>query len=217
VDAAVKGETRRTHVPRPRTWATRADEPPTGDYNMTAIIVLLVVVILLMFKPVRMLVGFLFVLGMIGYFSTKDDNKSATAATPDKPAVTAAAPAKEPEKKPPPPVPYAGQEVSEEFFTYIYPETAYVCIQAIKQLVKYNMRAPGLMYGTNDMNSPFFVMKMTRWSKRVANNGSIMLAGDDVEIQNGFGNWVKANYTCTIDPVNKLAKSVTLNHGMLPR
>jgi hypothetical protein len=185
---------------------------------MTAIAVLLILIILLMFKPIRVLVGFLFVVGMLGYLSNKDTDKTA-AATQDKPAAVAAAkeePKKEEEKKPPPPVPYAGQEVSKEFFDYIYPEMAYGCVEAIKRFVKYDIRSPGALYGTNNGDSAFFLLRMSRVSKRVANDGSITMAGDEAEAQNGFGNWKRISYTCTVDPVNKLVKHATLSDGRLP-
>jgi hypothetical protein len=186
---------------------------------MTAIVILLIVIILLMFKPIRMLVGILFLIGVVGYFSNKGD-KEATAAAPKSAPVALAAveePKKQEEPKPPPPTPRAGEAVGEEFFNYIHPETAYVCAEAVKRIVKYNIRSPGALWGTNDGDSAFFLLRMSRWSKKVAADGTILLAGDEAEAQNGFGNWAKINYTCTIDPVSKTAKRATLDQGRLQR
>jgi hypothetical protein len=66
----------------------------------------------------------------------------------------------------PAPTSKPGEVVSEEFFNYIYPETAFYCGQAIKRLVKYDIRSPGVMWGTNSGDSPLFLLRMSRWSTR---------------------------------------------------
>ena len=188
---------------------------------MSIIIVLLVCIILLMFKPVRWLVGIVFVLGFIGVASQHaDTSKTASASVESKPAVVAAKEepkvvAPPPEEKKPPPVPYAGQAVSKEFFDYIYPKMSYDCVQAIRPFVKYDMRSPGMMWGTNNIRDLGFLLRMTRYSKVVANDGSITLAGDEAEAQNGFGNWKRVTYVCVVDPVNLLVKRASLSDGGL--
>jgi hypothetical protein len=128
----------------------------------------------------------------------------------------APAPTSKPGEKVPPPTPKPSEVVSEEFFNYIYPETAFYCGQAVKRLVKYDIRSPGVMWGTNSGDSPLFLLRMSRWSTRVAPDNTILLAGDEAEAQNGFGNWMRVNYTCTIDPASKTVKRATLNEGRLP-
>jgi hypothetical protein len=121
-----------------------------------------------------------------------------------------------PNEKAPPPTPKPGEEVSEEFFNYIHSETAFRCQQAVKRLVKYDIRSPGIMWGTNSGDSLMFLLSMSRWSKYVASDNTIFLRGDKAEAQNAFGNWIRANYSCTIDLASKAVKDATLNEGRLP-
>jgi hypothetical protein len=125
-----------------------------------------------------------------------------------------AAPAK-PGEKVPPPAPRPGEAVSKEFFEYIYPEMAFECGQEIKRFVKYDIRSPGLMWGHNSGSDPMFLLRMSRWSTRVAPDNTILLAGDDAEAQNGFGNWMRVNYTCTVDLASKTVKRATMSEGRL--
>jgi hypothetical protein len=43
----------------------------------------------------------------------------------------------------------------------------------------------------------------------------IPVAGDDAEAQNGFGNWIRVNYSCTVNATSKRIMNATLNNGKL--
>jgi hypothetical protein len=128
----------------------------------------------------------------------------------------APAPTPKPGEKAPPPTPRRGEGVTEEFFNYIYPQTAFECAQAVMRFVKYDIRSPGVLWGHNSGNSPLFLLRMSRWSKQVASDNTILLAGDEAEAQNGFGNWMRVSYTCTVDLTNNTVKRATISDGRLP-
>ena len=92
---------------------------------------------------------------------------------------------------------------------------AYHCQEAIKGLVKNDIRAPGIMWGTNSSRDMTFLLRMSRWSGKVSSNNTILLAGDEAEAQNGLGNWLRVNYTCTVDLSNNSVKGATLDQGRL--
>jgi hypothetical protein len=121
------------------------------------------------------------------------------------------------EEKPaaPPPTPKPGEEVSQAFFEHISGEMAYDCQQAIKRFIKYDIRAPGLMWGHNSGSDAMFLLRMSRWSQKVAADNTITIAGDEGEAQNGMGNWVRINYTCTVNLNNKTVKRAAFNQGRL--
>jgi hypothetical protein len=116
--------------------------------------------------------------------------------------------------KPPPPMPEPGQEVSEEVFKYLDKKLHYDCQKAIKKLVKFDIRAPGVIYGTNQGEWAF--LRFTRWSKYASPHGTIRLAGDDAELQNGLGAWVRHNYSCIVDPKTMQVEDASLDPGKLP-
>jgi hypothetical protein len=161
------------------------------------------------------IIGALFVLCVIVGMATqhKGDVQPATAA-----ATTATTPAAAPAKKeppPPPPTPKPGEEVTEEFFKYFVDGEVMVnCDYKIKPLVKYEIRTPGLMWGTNSGDSAF--LYFDRWSRTVGKDNTILIAGDRAEAQNGFGNWIKVNYSCRINLATKKAVYGTLDNGRLP-
>lgn len=154
-----------------------------------------------------------FIIGAM-YFGTHGDNKQAS--TPVAAAAQPPATAKKEEPPPPPPTPRIGEDVSEEFFKYIHHEVLFECQQLIKTLVKYDIRSPGIFSGTNDSRSMFFLLRFDRWSRYVASNGTIKLYGDAAEAQNGFGNWIPVNYSCTVDITNKTIVDGRLDNGRLP-
>jgi hypothetical protein len=117
------------------------------------------------------------------------------------------------QKETPPPTPAIGEDVSEEYFKYILREVHFDCQEQIKRLVKYDIRAPGVLWGTNQGDSVF--LRFTRWSARVASDGTIRLYGDNAEAQNGFGNWVRINYSCTVNVATKSVRRATLDQGRL--
>jgi hypothetical protein len=61
----------------------------------------------------------------------------------------------------------------------------------------------------------FFLLNFDRWSKYVRNNNTIRIASDAAEAQNRLGNWVRANYSCTVDIDTKSVLDATLNNGRL--
>jgi hypothetical protein len=118
-------------------------------------------------------------------------------------------------EKPEPARPAPGQEVSEEYFKWIEGKMGFECQQQIKRLVRNDMRSPGLFSGTNSMDSVFFVLQFNRWSKRVANDGTIKMRGDQAEAQNGLGNWMRANYSCTVNIDTKTVTDASIDNGRL--
>jgi hypothetical protein len=98
---------------------------------------------------------------------------------------------------------------------HISGEMAYDCQQAIKRFIKYDIRAPGLMWGHNSGSDAMFLLRMSRWSQKVAADNTITIAGDEGEAQNGMGNWVRINYTCTVNLNNKTVKRAAFNQGRL--
>jgi hypothetical protein len=161
------------------------------------------------------LIGALFLLIVIVGMMTSNKETTTTAASA--PAATApVAAAEPPKKKEPPPTPRSGEQVSSDFFDYIHAETSYDCVQAIKRFVKYDIRSPGALWGKNTGDSMLFLLRMSRVSKKVAADNTIMLAGDEAEAQNGFGNWVRVSYTCTINLADKSVKRASIENGRLP-
>ncbi|OKO70036.1 hypothetical protein AC630_35655 [Bradyrhizobium sp. AS23.2] len=89
------------------------------------------------------------------------------------------------------------------------------CQQQIKRLVRNDMRSPGVFSGTNSMDSVFFLLRFDRWSKRVANDGTIRMRGDQAEAQNGLGNWMRVTYSCTVNIDTKTVTNASLDNGRL--
>jgi hypothetical protein len=145
---------------------------------------------------------------VIGSIATRNPSpETATAASAPQPV------AEKKEPPPPPPTPAIGENVSEPYFDYIEREVGFDCAQQIKQLVKYDIRSPGVLWGTN--SGIWALLRFSRWSSRVASDGTIRLSGDEAEAQNGFGNWMRVNYSCTVEVATKTIKRVTLNPGRL--
>jgi hypothetical protein len=124
---------------------------------------------------------------------------------------------KAPEPPPPPPTPEPGQPVTVEYFNYLQRSNTIIlvhCMTEIRKLVKYDIRAPGILWGQSSGSDA--ILRFTHFSRHVADDGSITVGGDDAEAQNGIGNWLRVNYTCTIDLGTNTVKRVTLDSGRLP-
>ena len=114
-----------------------------------------------------------------------------------------------------PPRPTAGQEISQEYFKWLERKVAFDCQQAIKRRVSYNMRSDGIFYGENDMDSMNFLLRFDQWTKYVRKDNSVTIRGDRAEAQNGFGNWVRANYSCTFDINTHFIINASVDGGRL--
>ena len=119
------------------------------------------------------------------------------------------------QENPEPTRPMLGQEVSEEYFDWIDHEMVFKCEQQIKRLVRYDMRTPGIFSGTNSMDEQFFLLRFDQWSERVASDGTITMFGDEAEAQNGFGNWIKAHYSCTVNINTATVTDASIGNGRL--
>ena len=117
--------------------------------------------------------------------------------------------------KPEPVRPTPGQEVSENYLTWFKRKVGFDCQQQIKRGVAYDMRSEGILYGTNEMDSIKFHLQFDRWSKFVSNENTITIAGDKAEIQNGNGNWVRANYRCKVNIDTKAVTDVSVSSGRI--
>jgi len=95
--------------------------------------------------------------------------------------------------------PAAGQEVSPEYFRWLKREFGFKCQEEIKKEVTYNMRAPGIFYGKNEMDSINFLLEFNRYNSKVAHDSTISMIGEKAELQNDYGNWVQAHYLCEIN------------------
>ena len=60
-----------------------------------------------------------------------------------------------------------------------------------------------------------FLLRFTRWSKSVANDGTITMRGDQAEAQNGLGNWMRVTYSCTVNIDTKTVTDASLDNGRL--
>ena len=78
------------------------------------------------------------------------------------------------------------------------------------------MRSEGIFYGKNEMDSINFLLQFDRWSKLVSNENTITIAGDKAEIQNGFGNWVRASYRCKVNIDTKTVIDASVSSGRFP-
>ena len=154
-------------------------------------------------------IGIIVLLG-IGYAVTHNTDDKNVANASDTTAAKA-------EEKPEPTRPAVGQEVSEEYFDWINSKMQFECQQRIKQIVHYDMRTPGIFSGTNSTDSVFFLLRFSRWSKFVADDNTIRIRGDEAEAQNGFGAWMRVNYSCTVNINTKTMVDVSLNDGRLAR
>jgi hypothetical protein len=104
--------------------------------------------------------------------------------------------------------------ISEDLFKAVENEVGSACGRKIKNLVTYDIRSPGTFYGTNSGNSA--LLRFTRWQVRVSQTGTITIRGDDAEAQNGFGTWLKVNYSCEVDLASKKIVNVSIDPGRLP-
>ena len=52
---------------------------------------------------------------------------------------------------------------------------------------------------------------------KVSKTGTMIIWGDDAEAQNGFGVWLKVNYSCEVDLTSKKIVNVTMEQGRLPQ
>jgi hypothetical protein len=72
-------------------------------------------------------------------------------------------------------------------------------------------------------NSAKYDLRWTSWGSKFQSpdgithpDGTILFFGDEAEAQNGFGAWVRVNYSCVFDPKTKQT-SVEIAMGRLPR
>jgi hypothetical protein len=159
-------------------------------------------------------IAFLILIAIIGALAANGShNDKTTAATPAAAQTAATAEKKE---EPPPPTPRPGEDfVNSKFFSYLKSKAGFNCQQAIKRLVKYDIRSPGVFSGTNSGDSVFFLLRFEYGSKVVASDNTVIIAGESAEVQNGFGNWVRANYSCTVNVENFEVTFPTLDTGKL--
>jgi hypothetical protein len=103
--------------------------------------------------------------------------------------------------------PMAGQEVSEKYRDHVFIEghAGWKCKKAIENAAKYDVRWTS------------WFSDFSRWNKYARADGYIRFSGDDAEAQNGFGNWVRANYSCLFDPATSTVISVSIEPGKLPK
>ncbi len=120
-----------------------------------------------------------------------------------------------PQPPEPPPTPKVGENVSQEFFRYIEPKMAHACGKEIYHLIKYEIRSPGIFWGKNSGQNAAFLLNYSRISRRVAEDGTIRLLGDEAEAQNGLGNWARISYSCTVDVATNSVRSATITNGKL--
>jgi len=104
--------------------------------------------------------------------------------------------------------------ISEDLFRAVKTEAGYECGRRIRNLVKYDIRSPGVLYGTNNGDSA--LLRFTQWGVKVSKTGTMTIWGDDAEAQNGFGVWLKVNYSCEVDLTSKKIVNVTMDQGRLP-
>ena len=105
--------------------------------------------------------------------------------------------------------------ISEDLFRAVKTEAGYECGRRIRNLVKYDIRSPGVLYGTNTGDSA--LLRFTQWGVKVSKTGTMIIWGDDAEAQNGFGVWLKVNYSCEVDLTSKKIVNVTMDQGRLPQ
>ena len=60
------------------------------------------------------------------------------------------------------------------------------------------------------------LLRFTQWGVKVSKTGTMIIWGDDAEAQNGFGVWLKVNYSCEVDSTSKKIVNVTMDQGRLP-
>jgi hypothetical protein len=104
--------------------------------------------------------------------------------------------------------------ISEDLFRAVKTEVGNECGRRIRNLVKYDIRSPGVFYGTNNGDSA--LLRFTQWGMKVSKTGTMTIWGDDAEAQNGFGVWLKVNYSCEVDLRSKKVVNVTMDDGRLP-
>lgn len=81
------------------------------------------------------------------------------------------------------------------------------CRHAVESLAKYNHR---WIDGALDLKFPRF-----GWGD--AAKERIRYVGDSIELQNGFGGWVRHNYVCVYAPALDLVVDASAKPGRLPR
>jgi hypothetical protein len=167
----------------------------------------------------------LFIGGVMAYFIATDDRRGSvpqgeqtanTAAKGDRQAqITTPKPDTKAEPEPPP-QPKPGQQVSEDYFRWLLGKVHFDCQQQIKRSVTSNMRAEGLLYGKNEIDSMHFYLQSDRSTKVVRDDNTITIAGDKAEIQNDFGNWVRASYMCKVNVDTKTVVDAFVSPGRFP-
>jgi hypothetical protein len=83
---------------------------------------------------------------------------------------------------------------------------AYTCGTAVEKSAKYDLRWK--------LSSPSKRFPYTMGGRDMVNR--ITLVGDEAEAQNGFGGWVRVNYSCTFDWQSDKVVATTIEAGRLP-
>ena len=65
-------------------------------------------------------------------------------------------------------------------------------------------------------NSTYRPVQISGTGSKVSKTGTMTIWGDDAEAQNGFGVWLKVNYSCEVDLTSKKIVNVTMDQGRLP-
>jgi hypothetical protein len=101
--------------------------------------------------------------------------------------------------------PAVGEQMTDGYVEYVKTDLKgdSNCKNAVADMAKYDLR------WTNSWGSSPFGY----YNRYALPDGYVRLVGDEAEAQNGFGGWVRVNYTCLYDPATQTVKNVILNQG----
>jgi hypothetical protein len=104
--------------------------------------------------------------------------------------------------------PTVGEQMTDDYVKYVKTDLngESNCKSAVADMAKYDLR------WTNSWGSSPFGY----YNRYALPDGYVRLVGDEAEAQNGFGGWVRVNYTCLYDPATQTVKNVAMNNGRLP-
>lgn len=161
----------------------------------------------------RAIFGLFVLIVIFAAMSGSKDKEKAAATAPEPVKVEKKEP---PPPPPPPPTPKPGEVVTEEYFKhFVTAEVMVACANEIRRLVKYDIRSPGTFYGTN--SGQWAILRFDRWGKHVDKDNNVLIAGDEAEAQNGFGNWLRINYSCWVNVATKKPVHAMLDQGRIQR
>ena len=98
-------------------------------------------------------------------------------------------------------------------FDYHWPIARYMCTKSIEKLAKYDYKWDSWADGprSNEWFQATDYMMDIRPNEYYIDGENLVLTGTSIKMQNGFGAWAKATFTCVYDPSSETLRFLNVH------